>query len=258
MKRKWIDLFLFYSTVLIIITGIVLYIMPHGRVAYFTGWKFLGLDKDAWDNLHVMFGFLMVIVAIWHIIVNWKPLKKYLFQKESLISLVIVAIVVIGTVKNVYPFKLVSDLEEQIKNSWEVSKAEIPIAHGELLSLKDFCKKLNIPLKDAVSKLKQKGIEFSVDETLKEIALKNNTTPYKIYQIIKNGDVSGKTVKFLPGSGIGRMSLEDFCKKYHIDLKKALKKLEQNGIKARKDETLKEIAFKSGILPVKIAQMISK
>jgi len=57
--RKWIDLFLFYSTLIIIISGIVLYIMPHGRVAYFTGWKFLGIDKDGWDNLHVIFGFFL-------------------------------------------------------------------------------------------------------------------------------------------------------------------------------------------------------
>ncbi|WP_024790343.1 DUF4405 domain-containing protein [Lebetimonas sp. JH292] len=176
--RKWIDLFLF-STIIIIFSGIVLYIMPHGRVAYFTGWKFLGIDKDGWDNLHVIFGFFMG-----HIVVNWRALKKYLFL-ESVFALLIIALVSIGTIKNIQPFKSVSDLEEYIKNSWEVSKSEIPIAHGELLSLKDVFDKLNIPLNQATDKLKERGIQFNVNETLKEIANKNNLTPVKIYEKMK-------------------------------------------------------------------------
>ncbi|WP_457563210.1 DUF4405 domain-containing protein, partial [Caminibacter pacificus] len=122
MKRKWIDLFLFYSTVMIIFSGIVLYIMPHGRVAYFTGWTFLGLGKDAWDNLHVIFGILMVIVTIWHIVVNWKVLKKYLIAKESLFSLAIVVFIIFGTVNNLQPFKAVSDFEEYVKSLWPQNK----------------------------------------------------------------------------------------------------------------------------------------
>jgi hypothetical protein len=228
--------------------------MPHGRVAYFTGWKFLGIDKDGWDNLHVIFGFLMVIVAVWHILVNWKPLKKYLLQKESFIALGIVAIIFFGTIKNFYPFKLVSDLEENIKNSWEVSKAQIPIAHGELLSLKEFCKKTDIPLNVAVEKLKKANIKFSLEETLKEIAAKNNTTPYKIYEIIKQKNTSF----FVPQSGFGRMTLIDFCKKNNLDVKKAIEILKKRGIEAKKEDTLRDIAFKNNLTPIDIAQILNK
>jgi len=42
------------------------------------------------------------------------------------------------TLKNIQLFKAVSDLEEYIKSSWEVSKSEILIVHGELLSLEEF------------------------------------------------------------------------------------------------------------------------
>lgn len=252
--RKWIDLFLFYATLMIIISGIVLYIMPHGRVAYFTGWKFLGIDKDGWDNLHVIFGFLMVIVAIWHIVINWKPLKKYLLQKESLIALFTTVVIIAGTLLNLQPFKSVSDLEEYIKNSWEVSKAEIPIAHGELLSLKEFCKKLNIPLSEAVYKLKERGIRFDVNETLKEIAKKNNLTPYKIYEIIK----PKQRFEFRPGSGIGRMSLEEFCKKYQCNVNDTLKKLKSNGIEANKNQTLRKIAISNNLTPIDIVEIIKK
>ena len=148
--RKWIDLFLFYVTIIIIITSIVLYIMPHGRIAYFTGWRFLFVDKNGWENLHVVFGLLMVILTIWHTVINWRVLKRYLLQRQSIITFLFVLIILTGTILNIQPFKSVNDLKEIIKNSWSVSKKEVPIAHGELLSLKDFCRKLNIPLNDAI------------------------------------------------------------------------------------------------------------
>jgi hypothetical protein len=257
--RKWIDLFLFYIAVIIIFSGIVLYIMPHGRVAYFTGWKFLGIDKDGWDNLHIIFGFFMVIVALWHIVFNWRLMKKYLLQKESMFVLLIIVLVSIGTVKNVQPFKSVSDLEEYIKNSWKVSKSEIPIAHGELLSLKDFCNKLNIPLEDAANELKEKGIKFNINETLKEIADKNNITPVKIYEIIKpKKSGNSQNVKFIPGSGIGRMSLYDFCRKYNYNVNEAVQKLQAKGIKAKQNQSIKEIAANNKVTPEDIINIITK
>jgi predicted transcriptional regulator len=226
----------------------------HGRVAYFTGWTFLGLGKDEWDNLHVIFGFLMVFVAIWHIILNWKPLKKYIFQKESLYALIIVGIIIFGTIKNIQPFKAVSDFENYIKNSWEVNKIGVPIAHGELLTLKEFCKRLGIPLSKAEKILQNEGIKFNESQTLKEIAKLNNTTPVAIYEKIKN--LQKNEMTFVPGSGIGRMTLEEFCKKYNINLKKALNILKRKGINAKKDQTLREIAFSHNLTPIDIAQML--
>ncbi len=251
--RKWIDLLLFYATIIITISGVVLYIMPHGRVAYFTGWKFLSIDKDGWGNLHTIFGFFMVIVTIWHIVINWKPLKKYLFQKESIFAILITLIISIGTILGVEPFKSVSDLEEYIKNSWEVSKNEIPIAHGELLSLKEFCLKLNIPLSEAIKKLKERGIKFNENQTLKEIGNRNNLTPDKIYEIIK---LKNRNFKIIPKSGIGRMSLDEFCKKYNLDIDKVIKTLEKKEIKANENQTLKEIASENGLTPIDIIKIV--
>jgi hypothetical protein len=256
MKRKWIDLLLFYATVMIIISGIVLYIMPHGRVAYFTGWKFLGIDKDGWDNIHVIFGFFMVIVAVWHILINWKVMKKYLMQKESVFALLVTAVITVGTVANIQPFKSVGDLEEMIKNSWDVNQKAIPVSHAELLTLKEFCGKLNINLNQAVAKLKAAGYKFSVDDTLKVIAKHNNTTPADIYEMLKQP--SGNTFQTAPGAGYGRMTLAEVCKKEGVDVDVCLKKLKSKDIKASPQATLREIAFPNGLTPVDIIDMIKK
>ncbi len=120
--RKYISLFLFYTLIAIIISGIVLYIMPHGRIAYWTDWRFLGLDKDQWDALHTIFGFLMIFFGIWHVILNWKSIVRYLkgkagilTSKEFLITTFIVLIAGVGTLTNLPPFKTVIDIGEKIK-----------------------------------------------------------------------------------------------------------------------------------------------
>jgi len=252
-QRKWIDLLLFYSTVIIIISGIVLYIMPHGRVAYFTGWSFLGLDKDNWGDLHVIFGLFMAIVIIWHIVLNWKTMKKYLFQKESLIALAITAIISLGAIFSIQPFKSIIDLEENIKNSWEEAKVDIPMAHAELLSISELSQKLNIPLKQATTNLKNAKIKFDINQTLKTIAKNNNTTPNKIYEIIK------KPIVFKGmGSGLGKKTLKQVCNENNIDINRCLKILKKHNIDAKPNQTLKEIAFPNNLTPIDVADLIKE
>ena len=44
-------------------TGIVLYIVPHGRVAYWTLWSLAGLEKDQWAGIHMTFGGVFIITG---------------------------------------------------------------------------------------------------------------------------------------------------------------------------------------------------
>jgi hypothetical protein len=46
-------------------TGIVLYIVPQGRIAYWTLWSFLGLNKEQWGDVHIMFGGIFIATGIW-------------------------------------------------------------------------------------------------------------------------------------------------------------------------------------------------
>ena len=253
MGRKWIDLLLFYASLVILVTGVVLYIMPKGKVAYFTGWTLFGIDKDGWDALHIVFGMLIVIVAIWHIVYNWKIMKKYLLQKESLYALIITLGISAGTLMNIQPFKSILDLQDAIKSSWEDQKVEIPIAHAELLTLKEFCKKLNINLDSAVNKLKAKNYKFNIDETLKSISRNNNSSPVKIYGIIKSNVYKTET-----RYGYGRMSLKEICKKEGIKIDECLAKLNKQGIKANPDDKLKDLAFSHNLTPLDIIKIIKK
>ena len=79
--RAFTSLVSLVSFILLCLTGIILFVEPHGRVAYWTKWSFWGLEKDQWGNIHIYSGLLFLIAGGFHIYYNWKLLIKYLSGK---------------------------------------------------------------------------------------------------------------------------------------------------------------------------------
>lgn len=67
----------------LLISGIVLFIAPSGRIAHGTRWTLLWLDKNTWVNLHNAFAFLFVVGLLWHLTINWKPLAHYIVSRTT-------------------------------------------------------------------------------------------------------------------------------------------------------------------------------
>ena len=264
MLRKYVSLFLFYTLIAMTISGIVLYIMPHGRVAYWTGWRFLGLDKDQWDSFHTIFGFLMIFFGIWHVILNWKSIVNYLkgkagslTSKEFFVTTIIVLIVAAGTIASVPPFRTVMDVGDKIKNSWPKPKTMPPAPHTELFPLKKVAQMVGLSPQEAIDILKSKGIKVeSSDEILKEIAAKNNTTPARIYEILSGMSKKAKESRFQPGSGMGRLTLKEVCQDLRIPSQECLEILKKHGISADLNQQLKDIAFKNDRYPYQILEIL--
>lgn len=72
--RGIIDLALTVVFIVVIISGIALYLAPSGRIADTLGWTFLGLDKDTWTNTHTYFSFAMVGLVAAHLIIGFKSM----------------------------------------------------------------------------------------------------------------------------------------------------------------------------------------
>ena len=79
--RKITSLTMLVSFVFCILTSVVLYILPHGRVAYWADWSLWGLSKTEWDGLHINLGVLLLLAGLLHIYYNWKPITAYLKDK---------------------------------------------------------------------------------------------------------------------------------------------------------------------------------
>ena len=174
------------------LTGLVLYIEPHGRVAYWSNWTLMGLGKEQWDAVHVVSSALFVMVSSIHFGLNWKPFVGFLHRRiggalrlrwELGASAVIVLFVVVSALGHIPPLGYIIDLSEWAKSSWERSPEDSPpFGHAEMHSIESFCRKMQIDLDRAASVLEANGIVVaSTDETLEAIANDCDTTPAEIY-----------------------------------------------------------------------------
>ena len=65
--RAFTSLLSLVSFIILSLTGIILYVEPHGRVAYWTKWRFLGLEKDQFGSIHVLASLLFLIAGGFHL-----------------------------------------------------------------------------------------------------------------------------------------------------------------------------------------------
>lgn len=64
--RRTASLTALVSFVLEIVTSVILYIVPHGRVAYWSDWRMWGLSRTQWADLHINLGVLFLIAVVIH------------------------------------------------------------------------------------------------------------------------------------------------------------------------------------------------
>lgn len=176
-------------------TSLVLYIEPHGRVAYWVDWRFWGLSKSQWDGIHINVGILFLLAISLHIYYNWKVIISYLkhranklrvFNAHFAIALFITFIFVTGTHIGIPPFRWVLELNESIKESAGKKYGKPPYGHAELSSLETLVFRMGLDLSKTLRGLKDAGIRVQNEkEIVQEIARKNNTTPRQIYEAIK-------------------------------------------------------------------------
>ena len=267
------------SFILLLLTAIVLYIVPHGRVAYWTKWTLFGLEKDQWGNIHIFSGLLFLVAGGFHLYYNWKPLIRYLsdkietglrYKRELMISSLILLWIVASGIWSLPPLVYVADLGETIKSSWVTSpELEPPFGHAELVSLKTFCKKQGIPLDQAMVELR--AADFKVDnpdETIGDIADSRGTSGMGVYEVIKKLEPEPKTMKSgsvwtpamieeaFAGTGVGRKSIGQIIRDHGLDNKTAYQRLKGAGIEARDADKIKELADKHDSTPIKILTII--
>jgi len=264
--KKITSLTLGISFLIMSYTGIMLFIVPHGRVAYWANWHLFGLSKGQYSELHTTSMVIFLIFASLHIYYNWKPILSYLkdktkkvtfTKKEFLIALLINVVFVVGTLLPVQPFKGFLSMGEKIKGNWTKKYGEPPYGHAEETKLKVFCRKMSINLDDAKEILQKNNIIFKENETLKIIGLNNSIAPSRVYDMIKP---KGSTSNGVDGiSKMGRKTLQDLSDMKKIDLSYAIKVLNAKGLKdIEGNRRLKHIADELDVTPHEVYELISE
>ncbi|MCP3953163.1 MAG: DUF4405 domain-containing protein [Desulfobacterales bacterium] len=251
------------------LTSIILYIVPHGRVAYWADWHLWGLTKTDWGNIHTNLGLLFLLALGLHIYYNWKPLMAYLknrarqmkvFTPEFNAALVVTLVFTVGTYFLIPPFSWVMALSDQIKDAGTEKYGEPPYGHAELSSLKTFTQKMKLDLAKSLQLLEQAGYEAGNEsETLAEIGKKYGVAPQAVYMAMQAAALeSPQTAGVTPGMpaaappGTGNLTLADLCARYGLHVKQAERVLKQKGFTVSADLTLKKIAAQNQTSPADI------
>jgi hypothetical protein len=277
-KRGLVSFLTLFGFLIMSLTGLVLYVMPEGRVAYWILWEFVGLSKTDWGNIHILSSILFIVAGVFHIYFNWKPLMNYLrdkvrkgirLRRELLISSVLSVWIILGALWPVPPLSYFLDFNNWLKKTWVVEDDyEPPFGHAELMPLNTFCKKMDIDLKAAVQELHAMGIRFESNrDTLEVIARANRISPMNLYLAIKKfepvptpeqlGSYTPESIEVqFSGTGIGNRTVRSICTKLGLDPERSAVRMKAAGFSDDLDQTLKSIAQSANTQPIEIMKVL--
>ena len=263
--RALISLFVFFSLIIITVSGVVLYLAPAGRIAKWTHISIIGFEKEQWQAIHTIFGYLFAISIIFHIKFNWKPLVSYfrrkiekraVLRKELVVSFAVTLLWFIFTLFNLPPFSLVMDLGETLSDSWAKEQNEPPVPHAEEMTISELAEAVDQTAEVLLSNLKANNVAADKQDVVKDLAKKYNLTPMELFEKMKTVKKAESSVTY-SGRGLGRKTLKEVCELESLDLEKSLLLLKNKGIDADAEMTLRDIAEKYNLKPVDIMEIIN-
>jgi len=269
--RKITSMTMFISFILMVVTSIILYIVPQGRVAYWADWHMLGLSKTEWSNLHINLGFLFLFAGLLHMVYNWSAIKAYMknrarelkvFTPSFNVALLLSLLVGIGTYFEIPPMSTVINFSESIKDSAAVKYGVPPYGHAELSSIKHFTKRQDLDLDKAIELLQESNIQLSDSSvTLAVIAAANGLSPQNIFEIIKPASNIKKgegkpSFPHSPMTGFGKMTLGAICSEYNLMYQVVRQNFAKKGVTAEVEMTIKEIAAENDKNPMEIFELL--
>ncbi len=141
--RAFTALLMVLGFAVLAVSGVVLYAAPRGRGT--ADWSVLLLGKREWQNVHIVFGLLFLIAAVFHIWMNRKPLLNYIRQRlrtrpsmpsikiqlEPLAALLLCAFLFAAAVALLPPVSYVLEGRAAIVRLWQPEGAAMPEGSGQ-------------------------------------------------------------------------------------------------------------------------------
>lgn len=261
--RSFTSFSLVISTIIMSLSGFVLYIAPAGRIANWGDWKLMLFSKAEWQALHTIFSYMFFILALIHLFfVNWRTFMAYIKSKvkaglnkkiELTAAVVLSGVFFAGTLFSWIPFGQVMSFGEDMKGAWEKEYAGPPVAHMEEYSLSKIASDYEgISPQQLSSTLADSSINVDdINLSLREIADRNKTTPSRIYEILNSRYKQNSTPENIQApSGIGKMTISQVAESLGKETSQLLTLVKDNNIEFTGETTMRTISEKMGISPV--------
>lgn len=220
--RKFVSLIALLSFCVMAGTGIVMFLGPQSRVAYWSGWDLFGLSKRDYDSIHSTFMLLFLTAVVWHTILNWRPLLDYLkngsrrllvLSTELLLAVAISVLFFAGTLWRLLPFDQYLGMASVAKRYWAATLGTPPWNPADATPLNRFCRSMedveryttersiSIDCDEAVAALERAGIYVEdPSQPMDDIADANGTTPRAVAEVVMSvaRPVAGETERSPP------------------------------------------------------------
>lgn len=251
------------------VTGLILFITPPGRIAYWTNWALFGLEKEGWTAVHIVFSLLFVLAGLTHLFFNWKPFKHYLvaklaghmrFRAEAAVAAAAVGVVLAGTLLAWPPISWITDLNESLKGAWaEAGWAEPPFGHAEDVSLKVLGIRTGLEPRAMLEALRDAG--YTVEQPgqkVAHIAEANDVSPALLWAAITArvqpaapepaaAGITAEEVELrYAGMGLGQKTMAEIAELTGVPLETALARLSDAGIGVAPGDRMKAAAETHG------------
>ncbi len=193
--RGFASLLIAIFSVLLVVTGTILYVTPQGRIAHWTSWSFMGLGKEEWSGLHINISLVFVAVAVLHLYLNWRIFWSYITtrltpgfnqKREAMMALAVALLVVAGTYFEFPPFSTIVNWNDDIKVYWAKSSPHPPYPHAEDSTLTEFAKRLRLPPGDLNATLREEGYrDVDMERSMADVAIRNGVAPNDLFEAVK-------------------------------------------------------------------------
>ena len=290
--RRLISFTAFVAFVLLGFTGLMLFFSPQGRIAHWSGWSMFGLTREQYSEVHTTFMVLFLIVGIWHIVLNLKPIVNYLRNRarkvnlatpEFSVALILGLLFFVGTLGGIPPFQQFLAVGAEIKDYWERTEGSPPWGHAEMSKLDRFCRGMEdferlehgryvtIDCDAAIEALRESGIDVEdASQQLIDIAEANGTSPMALAEIVLSVAVPREQQPGAEGtrapagpfaqpySGLGRMTMREYAERYDADLDRILGILAEQGMDLDPDQRLRDEADRFEMDPEGIIEVLNR
>jgi hypothetical protein len=264
--KVFVSFYVVFSFLALAASGIVLYVAPPGRIANWSVWQLLLLNKAQWQAVHTIVALAFVVAASFHIYFNWRVLVAYVksrlqagirMKRELAAASLTGAAILAVSIAGVPPFGTMMDVGEDIKNSWSTTSNEPPVPHAELMTVAKLSETVKIPAEKAMANLEKQGIKVAQPAmTVQQIADDNKLTPQQVYQKIQSEDAKPK-VSLAEGGGWGRMNVQQVCERVNVPVDAGVSRLQAAGIDATPTTMIRELATSRGKTPIEIAKIVA-
>jgi hypothetical protein len=125
--RGLVTLLVVLSSIVMLISGVVMFVAPSGRVARTVSWTMMGLDRAQWQTLHLSFAVVFVGSGLIHLGFNWRGLLHHLRNRvskhltlkwEAVIAVVATIWVVISAILMLPPAGSLHELNEYFRRTF--------------------------------------------------------------------------------------------------------------------------------------------